>query len=78
MTPAALMREAHLRLAASAQPPIARVLLADLPSGIGTAIEPCEPAPPVPRQMADRVAGKLTAEERAWIEKVRQEGQGAG
>lgn len=76
MTPAALMREAHERLAAAAQPPIARVLLANLPSGIGTAIEPCDPAPPVPRELVERVWTPLTAEERAWIEKTRQEGQG--
>jgi hypothetical protein len=70
MMPAALMRDAVVRLAAAVQPPIAADLLANLPSGEGDNIEP-SPVGVTPREPIAPVWRRATDEERAWCAKMR-------
>jgi hypothetical protein len=70
MTPAAIMREAHLRLAAAVQPAIAAALRADVPSGEGASIEP-GPVGVTPREPIAPVWHRTTDEERAWCARMR-------
>jgi hypothetical protein len=70
MMPAALMRDAVVRLAAAVQPPIAADLLAHLPSGEGDTIEP-GPVGVTPREPIAPVWRRTTDEERAWCARMR-------